>query len=279
MKQFLVILLLVLGFAAPAFSQGHDHSSHKSGSELWTCSMHPQIKLPEPGKCPICGMDLIPLSTDSEDDGADSVSLRLSPTAEKLAEISATEVKRMSVMKEVRMVGMLDYDETRLTHITAWVPGRLDRMFVDYTGIRVNKGDHMIELYSPELISAQEELIQGAKSLKRLGSAASSLVRRSTEQSYKAAREKLLLLGLNERQVKEIEARGKASDRVTIYAPTGGVVVERSATEGMYVQTGTRVYSIADLSTLWLHLDAYESDLPWLRWFVGNQQKLHQNAS
>ena len=266
MKHLLLISLLIFGFITPVYSQGHDHSAHESSSTLWTCSMHPQIKLPEPGKCPICGMNLIPLSMEPEDGGANMVSLRLSSTSEKLAQISTTKVKRKSVMKEVRMVGMLDYDETRLTHITAWVPGRLDRMFVDYTGIRVNRGDHMIELYSPELISAQEELIQGAKSLKRLGSAASSLVKRSTEQSYKAAREKLRLLGLTERQVKEIEARGQASDRVTIYAPTGGVVVEKSATEGMYVQTGTRVYSIADLSTLWLHLDAYESDLPWLRY-------------
>ena len=85
MKQLFLILLLVSGFTTPAFSQGHDHSNHQSGAELWTCSMHPQIKLPEPGKCPICGMDLIPLTIDPEDNSEDTISLRLSPTAEKLA--------------------------------------------------------------------------------------------------------------------------------------------------------------------------------------------------
>lgn len=277
MNKIIGVLLLV---CVPIFgaAQEHDHSEHgghlassekhspEHQIDFWTCSMHPQIKLPEAGKCPICSMDLIPVyKDDHSSDDPSKVTLKLSPTAEKLAEVSTTAVERQSVLKEVRMVGLLDYDETRLTHITAWVPGRIDRMFVDYTGITVNKGDHMVELYSPELISAQEELIQAAKSLKRL-SAGSALVRKSTEQALVSAREKLMLLGLAEGQVKEIERRAKATDDVTIYAPASGVVVERNATEGMYVQTGTRIYSIADLNTLWLHLDAYESDLPWLRY-------------
>ncbi len=276
MKKIVGILLLVCVPIIVA-AQEHDRSEHerhlvssqKNSSEhqidFWTCSMHPQIKLPEAGKCPICSMDLIPVYQDHITGDPSKAMLKLSPTAEKLAEVSTTAVERKSVLKEVRMVGMLDFDETRLTHITAWVPGRIDQMFVDYTGITVNKGDHMVELYSPELISAQEELIQAAKSLKRL-SAGSALVRKSTKQALVSSREKLMLLGLTDRQVKDIERRGRATDDVTIYAPASGVVVERNATEGMYVQTGTRIYSIADLDTLWLHLDAYESDLPWLRY-------------
>lgn len=277
MKEILSFLLLVF-VPLIVLAQEHDHSAHQGHLasspehkiehevDFWTCSMHPQIKLPGPGKCPICSMDLIPVYKDDHStDDPSKVSLKLSPTAEKLAEVLTTAVMRETVLKEVRMVGMLDYDETRLTHITAWVPGRIDRMFVDYTGIHVNKGDHMVEVYSPELISAQEELIQAAKSLKRL-SAGSALVRKSTEQALVSAREKLILLGLTEEQVRGIEKRGKATDDVTIYAPASGVVVERNATEGMYVQTGTRIYSIADLSNLWLHLDAFESDLPWIRY-------------
>jgi Cu(I)/Ag(I) efflux system membrane fusion protein len=230
--------------------------------------MHPQIKLTKPGKCPICNMDLIPIENEpqgSSDDTSDKTELTLSATAEKLAQIETTPVQRKAVTKEIRLVGKADYDETRLTHITAWVPGRIERMFVDYKGITVNEGDHMLELYSPELLSAQEELIQAAKSLSRLKSG-SALVRKSTEQALIAAREKLKLLGLTEAQVKDIERSGKTRDKVTIYAPSGGIVVERNATEGMYVQTGTRIYSIADLSKLWIHLDAYESDLPWIRY-------------
>jgi Cu(I)/Ag(I) efflux system membrane fusion protein len=255
---------------------GHEHQmpstsqhSQKKESSLYTCSMHPQIKMDKPGKCPICGMDLIPVALedteDSSDDGS-QVSLTLSHKAEQLAEVETAVVKRQYVTKEIRMVGSVDFDETRLTHITAWVPGRIERMFVDYTGVSVKKDDHMLELYSPELLSTQEELIQAARSIGRLRNSESQLVKKSSEQALHSARAKLLLLGLTENQVSNIETSGKAKDTVVIYSPAGGVVVEKNATEGMYVQTGTRIYSIADLSNLWLHLDAYESDLPWIRY-------------
>ena len=278
-----LILIFVIFTAVPFIStlqaqdshQGHDHSSmqhEKSDDEaevdFWTCSMHPQIKLAEPGKCPICGMNLIPVTKDEEDNAKDSkrVTLKLSETARQLADIQTAKVERKAVRKEIRLVGTIDYDETRLTHITAWVPGRIDRMFVDYTGITVKKGDHMLELYSPELISAQEELIQATRSLSKLSNSSSSLVRNSTTRAAQAAEEKLILLGLTEEQVQRIKKRGKAEDDVVIYAPNGGVVVERNATEGMYVQQGTRIYSIADLDSLWVYLDSYETDLPWIRY-------------
>lgn len=261
------------GLQAEDLSPGHRDSNHNNEAQeevasLWTCSMHPQIKLPRPGTCPICGMDLVPVHTDNGSDATlqNKVVLRLSEQAQHLADIQTTRVVRRTVTKKLRLVGSIDYDETRLTHITAWVPGRIERMFVDFTGIAVKKGDHMLQLYSPELISTQEELIQAVRSLQRLKSSSSALVRESTERSVQSAREKLLLLGLTEAQVQAIRVRGKAEDSVTIYAPRGGVVVERSATEGMYVQEGTRIYSIADLSSLWVYLDAYETDLPWIRY-------------
>ena len=279
MKALVFILSIILGVSivscAQEQDQHSDHAAHTSEAiptktaEIWTCSMHPQIKLSKPGKCPICNMDLLLIETETDyenESSNSSTSLQLSSLAEKLAEIEVTPVVRQSVTKEIRLVGMVDFDETRLTHITAWVPGRIDRMYVDYTGITIKKGDHMLELYSPELLGAQEELIQVAKSLARLKTAGSSLVKKSTEHSLIAAREKLQILGLTEKQVKEIERIGKTRDQLTIYAPTGGVVVDRNATEGMYVQTGTRIYSIADLTKLWIHLDAYESDLPWIRY-------------
>lgn len=232
---------------------------------FWTCSMHPQIKLPTPGKCPICSMDLIPVETNESDSGDKGIaSLSLNERAKKLAELEESIVERKWVSRDVRLVGMLDYDETKLKHITAWVPGRVQRMFIDYTGIEVNENDHMVSLYSPELISAQEELIQAARSLSRVSKGSSNLVKNSTRRTLFAAREKLKLLGLTEIQVKEIEGRGQAEDSVVIYAPMQGTVVEKHINEGMYVKEGSRIYTVADLSHLWLKLDAYESDLPWV---------------
>ena len=240
-------------------------TSETAQATVWTCSMHPRIRQPEPGKCPICGMDLIPLKeTDQEEIGPRQ--LQLSETARKLADVQTDPVERRPVTRDVRMVGKIDYDETRLAYITAWVPGRLDRLFVDYTGVPVKKGEHMVSIYSPEILTAQEELIQALQTVRNLEKSDVGIVRRTARATVEAAREKLRLWGLTSEQIDQIETSGNPSDHITIYAPTGGIVVHKNAVEGMYVQTGTRIYTIADLSKLWVKLDAYESDLKWLRY-------------
>ena len=142
----------------------------------------------------------------------------------------------------------------------------MDRLFVDYTGVPVRKGDHLVELYSPELLSAQEELLQSLVAAQRMGDSSSAMLRGTAEATVTSARERLRLWGLTAQQIADIEKRGQPTDHVTIYAPVGGIVVHKNAQEGMYVKTGTRIYTIADLSVVWVHLDAYESDLMWLRY-------------
>ena len=270
-----VFLLVAAAFVAGALWRGATDTEHAAGhadgatpdeqAEVWTCSMHPQIKLPKAGQCPICFMDLIPLDSGDDDDAGPRV-LSVGKNAAALMDIEVAPVERRFVTTAVRMVGKIDFDETRVSSITAWVPGRLDRLFVDYTGIPVKKGDHMVELYSPELLSAQEELLQAIKATKDLAQSDVDLVRESTEATVQAAREKLRLWGLTPEQISGIEKRGEPDEHVTIYAPAGGIVVEKTAREGMYVKTGTRIYTIADLSRVWVNLDAYESDLAWLRY-------------
>ncbi|RMH05468.1 MAG: efflux RND transporter periplasmic adaptor subunit, partial [Planctomycetota bacterium] len=232
---------------------------------LWTCSMHPQIRLPEPGQCPICFMDLIPLAAD--DLGAETGPvLELSPAAAALAGIRTARVERRPVEREVRLVGRLDYDETRIQELAAWVPGRIERLFVDFTGTRVRAGDHMFQIYSPELYAAQRELLEALKTTERLDRSPLELLRNSAAATVVAARQKLILLGLTEQQVAEVVDRGTAEERLVVNAPSGGIVIHKGALEGMYVEEGTPIYRIADLSRLWLLLDAYEEDLPWLRY-------------
>jgi len=226
--------------------------------------MHPQIKLPKPGKCPICFMDLIPLETSGGEE-LDIRQLKMTETAKRLARIQTTPVIRAFAEAEIRMVGRIAYDETRLAYITAWVSGRLDRLYADYTGITVKRGDHMVYVYSPELLSAQEELIQAKEAVSNLRES-SALLRSTASATLDATREKLRLYGLTPKQIEEIEATRKTTDHLTIYAPIGGVVIDKNAKEGIYVKTGSRIYTIADLSKLWVLFDAYESDLPWLRY-------------
>ena len=232
-------------------------------AKVWTCSMHPEIRRSEPGLCPKCGMKLIPVRPTTAE-GLREFST--TEAAKALMDIEVATVERRFVEATIRMVGKVDYDETRLAYITAWVPGRLDKLYVDYTGVPVKKGDHMVYIYSPELLSAQEELIQAIESVKALKRSDVGIVREMTEATVVAAREKLRLLGLKGEQIAKIEKTGKASDHLTIYSPAAGIVVHKNAQEGMYVNTGTRIYTIADLSQVWVKLDAYESDLMWLRY-------------
>jgi multidrug efflux pump subunit AcrA (membrane-fusion protein) len=160
------------------------------------------------------------------------------------------------------MVGKVDYDETTFGYITAWVPGRLDRLYVDYTGVEVKKGDHTVSIYSPELYSTQDELIQALKFRRENQS-----TRFGAEINLvESAREKLRLWGMTEEQIREIEKQDKPTDHMTIYSPVSGIVIEKLKQVGDYVKTGERIYTVADLKLVWVHLDAYESDLPWIRY-------------
>lgn len=254
-------------FSSP--KPGHDHAqqtaaaSDESKEEVWTCSMHPQIRQPKPGKCPICFMDLIPVAATKSDAGPRVV--EYAPETLKLMELETSPVERKLVQAQVRLVGKVDYDETRVKTITARVPGRIDKLLVNFTGTRIEQGAPMAELYSPELLSAQAELLQAVSALPKDGAAADTIIQRTLAQTAEASREKLRLLGLGPEQIQVIEKSGKATDHITINAPIGGVVVEKQVSEGDYVETGQPFFRIADLSTVWVMLQAYEADLPHIR--------------
>ncbi|QDT13413.1 efflux RND transporter periplasmic adaptor subunit [Planctomycetes bacterium K23_9] len=265
-----VAFVLLGGFVASWFGGGSngpavsttsttsDSGEMQSKPTIWTCSMHPQIRRDGPGACPICGMDFVPVRESA--DGVRTVSI--SSEIKSLMNVQVSPVRRQYVTAEVRMVGKVDYDETRLAHITAWVPGRLERMFVDFTGVEVNQGDHMVQIYSEALYTAQEELLAVTK---RDRPPSSSRFIEPLDLA-ESAREKLRLLGLTPEQIQTIEQRGRSSETVTIYSPAGGVVVAKNKQEGDRVQTGDRIYTVADLKVLWVQMDAYESDLAWLRY-------------
>ena len=257
-----IIIAFILGYIVNSLTHKH---TKQAVSQKWYCSMDPEIIRDKPGRCPKCGMDLIPLTISSAAEIGPR-ELVISEEAAKLMEIATSVVQRKFVTNEIRMVGKIDYDETRVKNITAWVPGRIDRLYVDFTGITVNKGDHMVYLYSPQLISAQAELLQASKAAGNIKAGTSDLVRRSTLATLEATREKLRLLGLDAEQIENIESSGKPQTHITINSPIGGIVIHKNATEGMYVDTGTGIYTVADLSRLWAKLDSYESDLPWIRY-------------
>jgi len=232
----------------------------------WTCSMHLQIRLPAAGKCPICRMDLIPVRAGRDTGGPDTPRLTLSKRARELARVETSVVEARHVSVDVRMVGKIMPDETRITYISSYIPGRIDRLFVDYTGILVHKGDHLAEIYSPELLIAQREYLLGLEAVERAARTADNDSEKAAAGALlEASRRKLELWGIPADELERLARERRPSDHMRIDAPLEGWVIERNAYQGMYVETGTRIFTLADLRTVWVMLDAYELDIGCVR--------------
>ncbi len=235
------------------------HITHQDAT-TWTCSMHPQIQLPEPGQCPICGMDLIPLTNDPDSDAA-FAGVRLSPAAQQLAEVATQKVRRVVPQKQIHLVGTLQPDEGKLREITARVAGRIERLHANTTGQSIDRGQPLFDLYSPALVSNQQELHQAKATFESVRSDGSKRNQQSALRTLQASRARLLSWGLTNTQIEHIESLGEVNESLTILSPVTGIVVERHVSDGAYIKEGQRIHTLADLSQLWLQLDAYESDL------------------
>lgn len=263
-KLTLILVTLVIGgligwILKPSASEsheGHEHETESGAASLWTCSMHPQIKLGEPGDCPICGMDLIPASQASSGNDNPMV-FEMTPEAVALAQIHTTKIGGTNGSGELFLTGKIQADERENAAITAKFPGRIEKLFVTFTGEQVKAGQRLATIYSPELLTAQRELLEAAKS------------KGNFPQLYAAAKEKLKLWKLTETQIAEIEQSGTVREQFNILADQSGVVTQRNIAVGDYVSTGSVLFNVVNLNKLWVLLDAYESDLPLLS--TGNE--------
>jgi len=234
-----------------AVEEAHDHEAE---STIWTCSMHPQIRMDEPGDCPLCGMDLIPLQTTGTGDASiDPDAIQLSAEAAALANVQTTVVSRQNPVKEVQLYGSIQVDERLSQSQTSHVSGRIEKLFVTFTGESVRRGQPIASIYSPELLSAQQELIEAVK------------MQELQPALLQAVREKLRLWKLTDAQIARIEQSGEVSPLIDVVATTSGIVISKNVNQGDYVNTGTVLFDVANLSQVWAVFDAYESDLPFLK--------------
>lgn len=271
----LIVLAAVLLFTAGYIVRGgndagetvviDDHAHVESAATTWTCSMHPQIRQPKPGQCPLCGMDLVPVEDISSGAGSSPREIELSPEAVKLARIRTAKVERRAVEKEIRLPGVVAYDETRVAEITAWFPGRIDRLHVDFTGRSVSKGDRLADIYSPEIRMAWDELRQAEKAVLPVETASFNETRSMTSLAADAVRGKLRLLGMTDDHIDRFARGSTPPDHITVESTVDGVVIRKDAVEGMYADTGTALYTVADLSSVWVMLDVNESDIAWIK--------------
>jgi membrane fusion protein, copper/silver efflux system len=230
----------------------HDHSTEIAQGTIWTCTMHPQIRMEQPGKCPICGMDLIPL-VKSSTASIDPSAIHLSKEAAQLANVLTSTVTKQKPIKEVRLYGKVQADERLLQSQVAHVPGRIDQLALNFTGESVVKGQVLAVIYSPELITAQQELLETVKT------------KQSQPELYEASKEKLRQYKLTDDQIMKIENSGFVQNSFEVVSNTSGTVIARFINTGDHIAQGTVLYKIADLSKVWVMFDAYESDLQFLR--------------
>jgi len=234
---------------------GHNHEETANVKEtFYTCSMHPQIKQNEPGLCPICGMDLVPVtSIEAEGENIDPNEIRMTESAMKLADVQTAIVKRGVPEKSVHLLGKVKADERNIAELTARFGGRIEKLFVNYTGQNVKKGQKLGTLYSPDLITAQKELLEAIK------------YKESNPSFYIASRSKLKLWDLTDAQINAIENNGEPILYFDILSPISGTVTKRHVAIGDYVKEGSALFEVIDLSRVWVMFDAYESDLPWIK--------------
>ena len=230
----------------------HDHSTEVAQGTIWTCAMHPQIRMEQPGKCPICGMELIPL-VQSGSASIDPAAIHLTPEAAQLANVLTTVISKQKAVKEVRLYGKVQADERLLQSQVAHIPGRIDRLALNFTGESVIKDQVLAEIYSPDPITAQQELLETVKT------------KQLQPELYEASKEKLLQWKLTDEQIAKIESSGVVRSSFEVVSTTSGTVIERLVNTGDHVAQGTELFRIADLSKVWVMFDAYESDLQFLK--------------
>lgn len=242
-RILLILVGLILAFAIGSLLNRGSVTSVQTADSEWTCSMHPQIRQPDPGLCPLCAMDLIPVATGgSAQPGAREIVL--GPAAEKRAEIATARLFRDQARHELTLTGRVELAETGLHSVSARSAGRIDSLFADSVGQQLAEAEVLAEIYSPELLSAQEELLQSVGT-----------------GDETAAREKLRLLGIAAVDIDAVITTGRVSERLPLRAPSAGVVLEKPILEGDHVRRGETLLTIADLSRVWALFDVWEQDL------------------
>ncbi|MHA7056352.1 efflux RND transporter periplasmic adaptor subunit [Aquimarina sp. M1] len=228
------------------------HPSAEVSAQIWTCSMHPQIKQSESGDCPICGMDLIPAQTTSDGLGPDQFSM--TENAMALANIQTSMVGKMGLdTGALKLSGRIKENEEANTAQVTHFSGRIEQLLINSEGEQVYKGQRIAVIYSPELVAAQQELLT-ALALKK-----------EQPALYKAVRNKLKLRKLSEEQINQIESSGKIKETFPIHSQVTGVVSEKMVNEGNHIDRGQVLFKTTNLSTVWASFDAYENQIPLLK--------------
>lgn len=232
---------------------GHEHAKEEASSgRTWTCSMHPQIRQPDAGDCPICGMDLIP-AEEAGEGGLSADMVKMSEAARKLASIQTATVAMQHATKSLRLTGKVAVDQRRIRTQAPHIPGRIEKLLANYEGAYVHEGEPVAYLFSPQLLTAQRELLEAAK------------MKDMQPSLFRAAKQQLKNWKISEEQISRMLDEGQPQGTFPVLAEQSGYVTELFVQVGSYVTAAQPLYKVSDLSQLWVWFDVYERDLPWVK--------------
>jgi len=277
--------IMMLGLAVGCASDDHKSTSAKNDAasaqqDYYTCPMHPSVVSDRPGACPVCGMALVKKSAQHEASAEELDELRsvsFSPTQRVIANVAVSTVERHTLTKEITTVGVVDYAEPFQATVAARFRARIERLHASFMGVQVRQGEPLFELYSPDLISAQQEFLLAMRAVKSTLSDPNQMGATSQSQLLESSRNRLRVhFGMTGEQTAELERTGVVRQSLTFHAPLSGTVIRKQVVEGQYVDEGTILYQLADLSRVWIYLDVYEQDLRHVK--IGHEVKIQVDA-
>jgi Cu(I)/Ag(I) efflux system membrane fusion protein len=257
---------------------GHSKLEHTART-IYTCSMHPFIIKDKPGSCPICGMELIkaqpagsgsaqPTGSQTTEQKKQADMLRhvsMSANQRIMANVATLVAKQETLRKEISAVGIVQYDQSRQAKVTAWIAGRIDKLNINTVGASVSKDKPVAEIYSPDLVATQQEYLLAVKSREQLKNSPIPSISQNGDGLVSSSRQRLMLFGVKENQIAELEKAGTPNIRLPIYTPLSGIVIEKMVQQGQYVNIGEVLFTIADLSKVWVEIDVFENEVPFVR--------------
>jgi len=238
----------------------------KTGKKIkyWAAPMDPTYIRNEPGKSPM-GMDLVPVYEEEGEEKEPASTIRIDPVTIQNMGVRMERVERKPLVKNIRTYGNITYDERRIYAVNTKFNGWIEKLYVDFIGEKVRKGQPLFDIYSPELVTAQEEYLLSLHHNESLKESPYDSIREGAQRLLNASLTRLRYWDLTEKQIEQIEKTGNVQKTLTIYSPARGVVIKKNAFQGHYVKAGEHQYEIADLSRVWVDVEVYEYELPWIQ--------------
>lgn len=278
--RFLIIISLCLALLTtlsfhPAGLGHHERHTHladylgiseaHADNHQYTCGMHPFILQDAPGTCPICGMDLTPVKSETTGGGSSASTITIDPVTRQNMGVRTAPVSRRSLSRTIRTVGVVGYEEPQQYTVNTKVDGWIEHLYVNETGAFVKKGQPLLDIYSPDLVAAQEDFLLALRNKTALQDSLIPEIAAGADRLLESSRKRLQYWDISDEQIEKLSRTATVLKTLVLNAPYGGIITSKKAYPGMYAKAGMELFQISDISSVWIYADIYEYELPWVK--------------